>query len=460
MRLPARPPRRIALTLAALLALAGGGAQAQSLLQLYQQAQGYDAAVQSARAQLQASQARAEQARAGLLPQLGLQAGAQHNWADTSVGSGGSSSSFNVLTAGLVGSQPLYRPANRIAWDQGQRAYESARVNLAGADQDLMVRLAQAYFDVLAAQDALASVRALKASVSQQLAAAQRNFEVGNATITDSREAQARFDLASAQEIASENDLRVKTLALEQLVGQAGIHPLTLAQPIVLPAPQPADVHAWVNQAAEQHPGVVQARMALDIARMETDRARAAGQPTVDLQASVGQTRYPNGNPSVSIAPTTHARTNNASIGVVLNWPLFAGYAIENRVKETLALQDRARADMDNLQRTVSQSARAAFFGVQSGLSQVKALEAAEHSSQTALQANLIGYQVGVRINIDVLNAQSQLYQTQRDLARARYDVLVGLLRLKQAAGALSAQDLTGVDALLAKAAPAAEKSE
>ncbi|HMN58082.1 MAG TPA: TolC family protein, partial [Ottowia sp.] len=155
------------MTLAALLALAGGGAQAQSLLQLYQQAQGYDAAVQSARAQLQASQARAEQARAGLLPQLGLQAGAQHNWADTSVGSGGSSSSFNVLTAGLVGSQPLYRPANRIAWDQGQRAYESARVNLAGADQDLMVRLAQAYFDVLAAQDALASVRALKASVSQ-----------------------------------------------------------------------------------------------------------------------------------------------------------------------------------------------------------------------------------------------------------------------------------------------------
>ena len=139
---------------------------------------------------------------------------------------------------------------------------------------------------------------------------------------------------------------------------------------------------------------------------------------------------------------------------MVLNWPLFAGYAIENRVKETLALQDKARADLDSLQRTVSQSARAAFFGVQSGLSQVKALEAAEHSSQTALQANLIGYQVGVRINIDVLNAQSQLYQTQRDLARARYDVLVGSLRLKQAAGALSSDDVTGVNALLASAKP------
>ncbi|MEZ5608032.1 MAG: TolC family outer membrane protein [Burkholderiaceae bacterium] len=460
MRLPARPLRRSALTLTALLALAAGGAQAQSLLELYQQAQGYDASVQSARAQLQASQARADQARAGLLPQLGLQAGAQHNWADTRVGGTGSNSSFNVLTAGLVGSQPLYRPANRIAWDQGQRAYESARINLAGAAQDLVVRLAQAYFDVLAAQDNLASVRALKASVSQQLAAAQRNFEVGNATITDSREAQARFDLTSAQEIATENELRVRTLALEQLVGQTGIQPLALAKPIVLPAPQPADVSAWVTQATEQHPGVMQARMALDIARLETDKARAAEKPTVDLQASVGTSRYPNGNPSLAIAPTTAARTNNASIGVVLNWPLFAGYAIENRVKETLALQDKARADLDNLQRSVSQAARAAFFGVQSGLSQVKALEAAEHSSQTALQANLIGYQVGVRINIDVLNAQSQLYQTQRDLARARYDVLVGLLRLKQAAGALSADDLAGIDALLAKVPPAAEKSE
>ena len=139
---------------------------------------------------------------------------------------------------------------------------------------------------------------------------------------------------------------------------------------------------------------------------------------------------------------------------MVLNWPLFAGYAIENRVKETLALQDKARADLDALQRSVAQATRTAFFGVQSGLSQVKALEAAEQSSLTALQANEIGYRVGVRINIDVLNSLTQLYQTQRDLARARYDVLVGSLRLKQAAGALSSDDVTGVNALLASAKP------
>ena len=449
---PTSPRHWHALALAALLAGAVP-AQAQSLLQLYESARGYDASVQSALAQAQAAQARADQARAGLLPQLGLQAGAQRNVADARVATSQINRSYSVYNAGLVGTQPLYRPANRIAWDQGKQAFESARVNLAGAEQDLIVRLAQAYFDVLGAQDALASVQALKTAVSQQLAAAQRNFEVGNATITDSREAQARFDLAVAQEIAAENDLHVKKLALDQLVGQAGVQPLPLAKPVTLPAPQPSDVSSWVNQSAEQHPGVVQARMALDIARLETDKARAAEKPTVDLQASLGQTRYPDGNPGIAAAPTTSARVNNASIGVVLNWPLFAGYAIENRVKETLALQDKARSDLDALQRSVAQATRAAFFGVQSGLSQVKALEAAEQSSLTALQANEIGYRVGVRINIDVLNSLTQLYQTQRDLARARYDVLVGGLRLKQAAGALSSDDVAGVNALLASSA-------
>ena len=204
-----------ALALAISLA-AAAPTQAQSLLQLYESARGYDASVQSALAQAQAAQARADQARAGLLPQLGLQAGAQRNVADTRVATNQVNRSYNVYNAGLVGTQPLYRPANRIAWDQGKQAFEAARVNLAGAEQDLIVRLAQAYFDVLGAQDALASVQALKTAVSQQLAAAQRNFEVGNATITDSREAQARYDLAVAQEIAAENDLHVNFFVLKR----------------------------------------------------------------------------------------------------------------------------------------------------------------------------------------------------------------------------------------------------
>ncbi len=447
MPLPSRRPTLAILATALTLAVAP--AQAQSLLQLYDSAQHYDAATQSALAQAHASQARADQARAGLLPQLGLQAGAQRNWADVKVAGQSSSRSFNVLSGSIVGSQPLYRPANRISWDQGKRQAELALVQVAGAEQDLIVRLAQAYFDVLSAEDSLRFVRAFKAAVAEQLEFAKRNFEVGNATITDSREAQARFDLASAQEIAAENELRVKKLALDQLVGQAGTQPHPLAEPIVLPLPQPDQVQAWVDQAIGQHPAVLQNRMALDIARMETEKAKTGHLPTVDLQASVSQSHYPDGNPSASTAPGSRYRSTNAGIGVVLNWPLFAGFAIENRVRETLALEEKARADLDNIERGVAQAVRTAFFGVQSGVSQVKALEAAEASSLTALQANQLGYQVGVRINIDVLNAQSQLFQTRRDLARARYDVLVGLLRLKQASGSLAHADLLPINQML-----------
>jgi len=442
--------RRLA-SIAAILACHALPAQAQALLDLYQSARGYDAACQAAQAQLQASLARADQARAALLPQIGVQAGAQRTSLDLSMtGVGAGSSGYNSLNATLAGSQPLYRPASSIGWDQGRKQAELARLQLISAEQDLIVRLSQAYFDVLAASDSLRVVRALKSAVAEQLALARRNFEVGNATITDSREAQARFDLAVAQEIAAENDLHVKQLALSQLTGQPASQPRALAQPITLPALQPADVQAWVNLAADQHPAVLQSRMALEIARLETAKAKTGHLPTVDLQASYGQQRYPQGNPALLTSmPRASYRYSAASIGVVLNWPLFAGFAVEGRVRETLALEDKAQADLDNAQRTVTQATQTAFFGVQSGLSQVAALQAAEQSSQTALQANQTGYQVGVRINIDVLNAQSQLYQTRRDLAKARYDVLTGLLRLKQAAGVLTADDMEPINRML-----------
>ncbi|MBU6467086.1 MAG: TolC family protein, partial [Burkholderiales bacterium] len=160
---------------------------------------------------------------------------------------------------------------------------------------------------------------------------------------------------------------------------------------------------------------------------------------------------YPRGSSTI---PNLNTRANNASIGVALNVPLFAGFAIQNRVRETLALEDKASADLETARRAIAQATRAAYFGLESGRSQVSALEAAEQSSKSALEANQLGYQVGVRINIDVLNAQSQLYQTQRDLAQARYNVLLGTLKLRQAAGTLSLDDVRKVDGLLVKKAP------
>ena len=433
--------RLLPLALGAALAVP---AQAQSLMALVESARSYDAPWQSAKAQLDAATSRADQARAGLLPSAALSAGLSR--ANTSISAPTADRSLTTQTVGINATQPLYRPANRITLQQGLRGVDVAQAQLDGVTQDLLVRVSQGYFDVLAAQDTLAFVQAQKAAVSEQLAAAKRNFEVGTSTVTDSREAQARYDLVVAQEIAADNDLRVKKLALDQLVGRTGTQPVPLAQPLQLPTVQPGDVATWVQQAQDAQPLVRQASIALDVAQLETKKAQTGHLPTVDLQAGYNIQRSPNGTVSV---PGINSRTNSASVGVALNVPLFAGFAVQNRIKETLALEEKAQADLETTRRNVAQATRAAFFGVQSGQGQVRALEAAEASSQSALDANKLGYQVGVRINIDVLNAQSQLFQTKRDLAQARYNVLLGTLKLRQAAGSLSEDDVAAINRLL-----------
>lgn len=413
-----------------------GAAGAQSLFDLYQAARSHDAAFQSARAQYEATVYRAEQARAGLLPQAGLQGSASRTAFDNDNPS--TERNFGTRGVTLSASQPIYRPANRATFEQGRRQVVQAEAQLDAATQDLIIRVSQAYVDVLAAQDTLAFVRAQKSAVSEQLASAKRNFEVGTATITDTREAQARYDLVMAQEIAAENDLRVRKLALDTLVGRQGTQPLPLPIAVAAAPPEPSDPEAWVRQAEDASPSIEQARLALEVARLETEKARAGHKPTLDLTASASNTYNPGGTVN---SPLT-SRTNAGQIGVTFNLPLFAGFATQNRIRETLALEDRAQAELDNARRSVAQATRTAYFGVVSGTGQVRALEAAEASSQSALDANRLGYQVGVRINIDVLNAQSQLFQTKRDLAAARYNVLIGKLRLRQASGTLAAHDL------------------
>ena len=435
--------RRQGLAGALALAFSATGAQAQSLVELFEAAKTYDASFQSAQSAFEAARAKAEQARAGLLPTVGLNAGSSRTHVNNA--SPLPDRSFSSHSAAVSASQPLYRPANRLGFEQGQRSVDVAQAQLQAAEQDLIIRTTQAYFDVLAAQDTLTFVGAQKKAVAEQLAAAKRNFEVGTTTVTDSREAQARFDLVLAQEIAAENDLRVKKLALDNLVGRANVHPHPLAASVDLPGAQPDDVGTWVAEAEANHPVVQQAQAALDIATLETEKAHAGHGPTVDLTAQHQLSRAP------STTTGQIVRANTSTVGVQFNMPLFAGYAIQNRLKETLALENKARTDLEAARRGVAQATRAAFFGVQSGQGQVKALQAAEASSQSALEANQLGYQVGVRINIDVLNAQSQLFQTKRDLAVARYNVLLGGLKLRQANGSLSAQDLAPVNALLAR---------
>ena len=428
-----------AVAVAALAAMAPL-AHAQSILELYEAARGFDATYLSARALAQSAQYRVEQTRALNRPSAQLSSSGSR--AQTSP-TAGSDFGSNTLGASVSGRQPLFNRSNDATIAQSERTLESSLADLDTAEQDLILRLSQAYFDVLGAEDTLQTTRANKAAISEQLASAKRNFEVGTATITDTREAQARFDLATAQEIAADNELVIRRIALDQLVGRSNVVPVQIAVPVVLPPSAATPLDQLVSRAAEEHPAVRRAQVAYDIALLETEKARAQRLPTIDAVASLQRGRG-------TVASNISGTNTGGSVGVQLNLPLWTGGAVQNRIKETLVLEERSRYDLEAARRFVSQSTRQAWYTLQSGAAQVKALEAAEVSSQLALQATQLGYRVGIRVNVDVLNAQSQLYQTRRDLARARYDVLLGSLRLRQAAGRLAPSDVLAVDRLLA----------
>jgi outer membrane protein len=439
---PARPLRGLRpLVLGVALVMLAGGAQAQSLKELFEAARAYDATFLSIRAQAESVVHRAAQSDALRLPGVDLAAGVSRSKADTSRGN----LDTNTRQLAINGRQPLFNRPNNATIEQAEKTLDAARADIEFGEQDLIVRLAQAYFDVLGAQDTLSTTQASKKAITEQLASAKRNFEVGTTTITDTREAQARFDLAVAQEIAAENDLRTKRIALDQLVGRPNVTPKSLAVPMALPPLMPAEIDPWVATADAGHPLVRKARLGVDIATLETDKAKAGHLPTVDLTGSLSSTRA-TGN-----GATLPGTTNAVSIGVQLNAPLFAGFSIQNRVKETLSLEEKARDDLAVARRSVELGTRQSFLGLQSGQAQVSALEAAEASTKLALEATQLGYTVGVRVNLDVLNAQTQLFTTQRDLASARYNVLLTNLRLRQAAGTLTETDLDTLDRLMTR---------
>jgi outer membrane protein len=421
-----------------LAALAPATAGAQSLLELYEAAHAYDATYLSAKALADSATYRVEQSRALMRPNVAVTAAASR---DTVKQPFFDSYNSNTLSAGINARQPLFNRSNSTTIAQAERSLVSSQADLESAEQDLILRISQAYFDVLGAQDTLETTHANKMAIAEQLASAKRNFEVGTATITDAREAQARFDLATAQEIAADNDLVTKRIALNQLVGRKDVVPKQLAVPVVLPVPT-VPVEELVTRALREHPAVVRAQVAYDVAVLETEKARAGAYPTLDAVASAN-----GGRSTVAVGFT--GPSTGTSIGVQFNLPLFTGFAVQNRVKETLLLEQRSRDDLDTARRSVTQATRQAYYILLSGAAQVKALEAAEVSSQLALEATQVGYRVGIRVNVDVLNAQNQLYATRRDLARARYDVLLDTLRLEQADGHLTLSDIVPINQLL-----------
>ncbi len=435
-------------------------ASAADLIQVYQQALANDATYASARASAAAGRERITQGRAALLPTVGITGSSVKNDRDgspwnegelvtnasgvqTRVLGSGANERTTEYTIGLT--QPLFRWDRWETYQQSKLQQSISEAQFAQAQQDLITRVAQAYFDVLAAQDKLESTRAQKTAVTEQLASAKRNFEVGTQTITDTHEAQAAYDLVIAQEFAAVNDLDNKRNALQAIIGTAPAGLAPLKPGITLTAPSPANPDPWVSAAESQNYGVTVQQLAVEVAKREISKTRAGHYPTLDLVASTSRS-------------DTSGRVNNVSgvnkntgIGVQFSVPIFNGFGVTSRVRETIALEDKARNDLEATRRQAALQARQAYLGVNSGMAQVKALEAAEVSSQSALESNKLGYQVGVRINIDVLNAQRQLYSTRTDLSRARYDTILNGLRLKAAAGSLRESDLAAVNNLLEK---------
>ncbi len=436
--------RVIATLVAGLFPLAAGAAD---LLEVYRDALANDARYASARAQFDAGQERVVQARAGLLPVIG--ASADSIWNDTDSNIFGKRR-YNTNSYGVQLTQPLFRWQNWVQYKQGELQTALAGVQFGQARQDLVLRVSQAYFDVLTSQDVLNAQTQLRTAAAEQLDLAKTSFEVGTVTITDVHEAQSRFDLAVAQEIAAQNDLDVRRHTLAQIIRKPPEPLAGLRTGVALARPQPDSILEWAGAAEQGAYGVQVQQITREIAEREVQVARAGHYPTVDLVATYGEQNSgvaSSSNQLIRGGTSTDAQT----IGVRMNLPLFQGGAVSSREREAAALRVRADSDLDDARRSAALAAREAYLSVTSGTAQVRALEAAEVSSRSALEANRLGYEVGVRINIDVLNAQSQLADTQRQLARARYDTLLAQLRLKAAAGTLGEEDVQLINGLLAE---------
>ena len=424
---------------------------AEDLMDVYREALVQDPVFAAQRASYQATKERKVQARALLLPNISATANANYNDVDTQFD--GSNAATNTAEGkrdyesyggALNITQPLFRRQNNVTVQQAGIQVDQAGNQLAQAGQELMLRVSQAYFDVLLAQFELLTVEAQKAATAEQLAQAKRNFEVGTATITDTYDAQARYDLIVARELASRNDIQVRINALQQIIGRP---PGTLSKldgPVTLNPPEPNDMERWVEAAYANSQQVQVAKANSDLAAKEVDKNRFGHYPTLDAVGNLSYNSQGDSNFGVG------QDIRSAVVGLQLAVPLYSGGSISSRVREAISNRTRAEQDLENTRRTVAQATRQAFLAVNTGLSEITALQQAVASNKLSVEASKLGQEVGVRTQVDVLNAQGLLFQAQRDLARAFYVSILSQLRLKASVGRLSEIDLENVNRLLA----------
>ena len=425
--------------------------QAADLMSIYQEALAQDTQYRSARAAYQAAQEKLIQGRAGFLPTITLSGSRTIQQVDANnVFTGvGNINPQEVTIHGrgvvLSATQPIFRMENIVIYQQSKTEVSRADAQFIVAGQDLILRVAQAYFDVLDAQVDVEVAEAQKKAILKQLEQAKRNFEVGVSTIVDTNEAQARYDLTTSQEIAARNALEIRKRTLQGIIDRLPEN-LAGAREIAsnLTGLRYSSMDEWVRTAEEKNFALKIQQAAYEIAAQEVKKVWSQHYPTVDLvaqysdQTGVGGAITGRGIDLIS-----------KSIGVQLNVPLFQGFSVQSRVREVLALQNRALHDLENTRRSITLQVRQQFLNVTNGIAQVKALKQALLSSKSQLDSTILGQEVGVRTEVDVLNAQQQMYSARRDLAKAYHSYLMSRLRLSAEAGELDEEVLKEINALL-----------
>jgi outer membrane protein len=438
--------KKTLLSISLALLLSAPQVYAADLFSLYREAIDADPAIAAAKASVAAARERVTLAQSANGLTAGMTAGSALNY------SGFNQRSPNVnldraflnASVGAQASYPLRRTGIEVNIEQADAGVKLAEIGVEAARQDVILRLVQAYFDVLLAQDTLALVGAQKAAVSEQLAQAKRNFEVGTATIVDTNEAQARFDQVLAQEVAAQNDLETKRWALRSVVGRYEANLKGLRLGVNPDLPNPNNMDAWVSQADSKGFAVRAAQQQVAVSQWEIERNKRTNDWTLDLVSNAGLTTA-TGTGSANTPQTGR----NAAIGIQFAMPLLTNGATDARIREALANVEKLRNDIETARRSAAQSTRAAFLGVVSGISGVQAQQQALKSAEVVLASTRLGLEVGVRTNLDVLNAQQSIFSVRRDLAAARYNAIVNTLRLKGATGTLDEPDVRSANAYL-----------
>ena len=415
-----------------------------SLLDIYHQALAHDPTLASALSANKAAQEIIEQGKALYRPTINFNADAKTTQSHirylTGTPSPGSTN-FENYNAAIEARQPIYRKQNLVEMDQAVTQVSLADKQYHLSQQNLILRSTQAYFDVLIAQDKIALINAQKVAILSQLDQAKATFEVGTATITDVNEAQARYDLIIAQEIAAVNEFEIAKRSIEAITGELPTKLATVKSDIQV-TQLSQNMQDWQQVGLQNNLNIQIQQDALKLAEQEVEHANAGHLPTLDAVASLSD-NYSNGSPSVF---STGNDLKSATIGLQLQIPLYAGGAITSKARQAVLNKQKAQDDVDIARRNTDLETQRAYLNLGTTIAQVKALEQALTSSQSQLDSTKLGYEVGVRTSVDVLNAQQQLFSAKRDLLQARYSYLVNIIRLKAASGLVSELDLQDIN--------------